>query len=91
MSGEDQISEAQRRLDSLREQYEDGDPHVIGAWTKLAELTGEQGDRRRAARLYQQLGDVLRKELGPFEGMTLDAYEGVARWVMEIGSPLRNV
>ncbi|MYZ33732.1 hypothetical protein GT002_00980 [Streptomyces sp. SID4917] len=48
---------------------------------QLAELTGEQGDVRGAYLLYQELGDTLRAQAGPFEGQTLDAYEGMARWI----------
>ncbi|SCF61394.1 MULTISPECIES: hypothetical protein [unclassified Streptomyces] len=36
---------------------------------------------RGAYLLYQELGDTLRAQAGPFEGQTLDAYEGMARWI----------
>lgn len=81
MNSEDQFAAAQEQLDRLREHHGPAHPAVIEAWTKLAELAGEQGDHRAAARQYQQLGDSLREHVGPFDGKVLDAYEGMARWV----------
>ncbi|MDX3694869.1 hypothetical protein PV726_31950 [Streptomyces europaeiscabiei] len=80
MTGEDQISETRRRLEVLRSQHGPVHPDVIQLRTDLAELTGKQGDLREAARLYQQLGDDLRNHLG-LDSRTLDAYEGMARWI----------
>lgn len=48
---------------------------------ELAERTGQQGEPRKAADLYQALGDTLREQLGPHHARTLDAYEGFVRWV----------
>jgi hypothetical protein len=80
MTGEDQISATQGRLEALRSQHGPVHPDVVQLRMDLAELIGEQGDHREAANLYQQLGDDLRTHLG-LHSRTLDAYEGMARWV----------
>jgi len=54
---------------------------------ELAERVGRQGDPHRAAIQYQSIGDRLRAQLGPYHSLTLDAYEGMARW---IGAEGRN-
>jgi len=46
-----------------------------------AEATGAGGNARGAAHAYQKLGDLLKEQLGPYDGSVLDAYEGMARWV----------
>jgi hypothetical protein len=81
MAAEDPIAVLQEHLDGLQEEYGPAHPEAIETWTKFAELTGQRGDPRGAARLYQRLGDTLREHIGPFDGQALDAYEGVARWV----------
>ncbi|MFI9786444.1 serine/threonine-protein kinase [Kitasatospora sp. NPDC051984] len=57
------------------------DPAVLDARMRLAELTGESGDRRGAASLYKHLGNDCRSALGPFDRRTLDAFEAVTRWI----------
>ncbi|MER6123293.1 hypothetical protein ABT173_11595 [Streptomyces sp. NPDC001795] len=81
MTAEDPIAVLQEHLDGLQQEYGPAHPEVIETWTRLAELSGERGDRRAAARLYQELGDRLREDVGPSDGKVLDAYEGMARWV----------
>ncbi|WP_254404536.1 hypothetical protein [Streptomyces anulatus] len=81
MSGKNEVEEFQRRLDGLRALYGPAHDDVVACATQLAELTGEQGDIRSACRLYRELGDALREHVGPFDVRTLDAYEGVARWI----------
>ncbi|MFE1189937.1 hypothetical protein [[Kitasatospora] papulosa] len=81
MSGESEVEALQKRLDGLRALHGPTHEDVVACTTQLAELIGEQGDSRSAYRLYRELGDVLRKQVGPFDVRTLDAYEGVARWV----------
>ncbi|WP_326779703.1 hypothetical protein OG481_02075 [Streptomyces longwoodensis] len=39
----------------------------------------EDGDYRTAARLYDQLGQDIQAEHGPYDARALDAYEGMAR------------
>ncbi|MCX4993834.1 hypothetical protein [Streptomyces longwoodensis] len=39
----------------------------------------ENGDYRTAARLYDQLGQDIQAEHGPYDARALDAYEGMAR------------
>ncbi|MFI0768614.1 hypothetical protein ACWDHW_13200 [Streptomyces melanosporofaciens] len=39
----------------------------------------EEGDYRRAARLYNQLGQDIQARHGRFDSRALDAFEGVAR------------
>ncbi|MFB6985595.1 hypothetical protein [Streptomyces sp. NPDC056304] len=51
----------------------------------LANLTGKHVDPRAAIALYEQLGKDLREQLGPHDVRTLDAYEGIARWVAAQG------
>ncbi|KOU43573.1 hypothetical protein [Streptomyces sp. WM6378] len=81
MAIENPIAVVQEHLDGLQQEHGPAHPEVIEAWTKLAELTGQRGDPRSAAILYQQLGDTLRERVGPFDGKVLDAYEGMARWL----------
>ena len=81
MSGENGIVAVRQRLDCLRAQHGPAHLDVVELTMRLAELTGEQGDVRGAYLLYQELGDTLRAQAGPFEGQTLDAYEGMARWI----------
>ncbi|MGW1002274.1 hypothetical protein ACWDBD_40995 [Streptomyces sp. NPDC001118] len=81
MTAEDPIAVLQEHLDGLQQEYGPAHQEVIETWTRLAELSGERGDHRAAARLYQELGDRLREAVGPFDGKALDAYEGMARWV----------
>ncbi|MFJ3182580.1 hypothetical protein ACIPJN_29895 [Streptomyces sp. NPDC086796] len=81
MSGENEVEALQERLDGLRALHGPAHDDVVACTTQLAELIGEQGDSRSAYRLYGELGDALREQVGPFDVRTLDAYEGLARWI----------
>ncbi|MFJ8538151.1 hypothetical protein [Streptomyces sp. NPDC093591] len=44
-----------------------------------AEQAEQEGDYRKAARLYDQLGKDIQARHGRFDPRALDAFEGVAR------------
>jgi hypothetical protein len=48
-------------------------------------MTGQRGHARAAIALFEHLGAELREQLGPYNTRTLDAYEGIARWVARRG------
>ncbi|WP_224276766.1 serine/threonine-protein kinase [Streptomyces sp. LS1784] len=54
---------------------------IVEARMRLAELTGESGDRRGAVALYEELGEDCRSEFGPYDAQALDAFEAMARWI----------
>ncbi|MEU6769121.1 serine/threonine-protein kinase [Streptomyces sp. NPDC046853] len=56
-------------------------PLVVTARMDLADLTGRSGDVRGAAELYDRLGRDCSDWYGPSHIRTLDAFEGMARWV----------
>lgn len=73
---------ARQRLDELLSLHDStSHPEVIDQWMSVADLTGQQGEPRAAITLFEQLGEELREQLGPHHSRTLDAYEGIARWV----------
>ncbi|MGW6203729.1 hypothetical protein ACWF9B_08800 [Streptomyces sp. NPDC055089] len=80
--GEEALRTARQNLDDLLSEHDfTSHPEVIDQWMALAELTGEQVNPRAAIALYAELGKDLREQLGPYNVRTLDAYEGIARWV----------
>ncbi|MEO3976974.1 hypothetical protein [Streptomyces sp. CAU 1734] len=81
MSDEGKARALQERLDGLRVLHGPVHDEVVSCTTQLAELLGEEGDSRGAYLLYGELGRALREQVGPFDVRTLDAYEGVARWI----------
>jgi hypothetical protein len=82
LGGEEALRAARQRLDDLLSQHDStSHPEVIDQWMALADLTGKHGNPRAAIALYDQLGKDLREQLGPHHVRTLDAYEGIARWV----------
>ncbi|MCX4681586.1 hypothetical protein OG413_41020 [Streptomyces sp. NBC_01433] len=82
LGGEEALRAARQHLDDLLSQHDStSHPEVIDQWMALAELTGEQVNPRAAVALYDQLGKDLREQLGRHHVRTLDAYEGIARWV----------
>lgn len=66
---------------------ENGRSHssVINARFILAELTGESGDSRGAADLYESLGSDCEKFFGPHNRLGLDALTAMARWIASLG------
>ncbi|WP_435058047.1 hypothetical protein [Streptomyces sp. bgisy060] len=79
---EEDLRVARQRLDELLSQHDaTSHPEVIAQWIVVADLTGRCGDARAAITLFQHLGEELRELLGPHHTRTLDAYEGMARWV----------
>ncbi|MEU5193576.1 hypothetical protein AB0G86_05855 [Streptomyces scabiei] len=79
---EDDLRPARQRLEELLSQPDStSQPEVIDQWMAVAELTGQHEHPPTAIALYDQLAKKLREQLGPYHERTLDAYEGVARWV----------
>ncbi|MFE6283284.1 protein kinase [Streptomyces sp. NPDC057877] len=75
------IRALEKRVRQLRVQFGSRHPDVLKARLELAETTGESGDARGAAAFYDQIGDDCQRWFGPHDTRTLDAYEGVIRWV----------
>ncbi|MFC9031669.1 serine/threonine-protein kinase [Streptomyces arboris] len=75
------IRETERRARKLRIRYGHSHPEAIAARMELAELTGRSGDALGAAQLYDGLGQDCRRWFGPHDRRTLDAFEGIARWI----------
>ncbi|MEV7616654.1 protein kinase [Streptomyces sp. NPDC089799] len=61
------------------------DPEVLDARARHARLTGESGDPRGAASLYQRLGQDCVRLLGPEEDRAFDAYREASRWQARVG------
>ncbi|MEU7028966.1 hypothetical protein AB0A60_20025 [Streptomyces sp. NPDC046275] len=81
-ASEEDLRAARQRLDELLSQHDaTSHPEVIAQWIVVADLTGRCGDARAAITLFEHLGKELRELLGPHHTRTLDAYEGIARWV----------
>ncbi|MFE7071898.1 serine/threonine-protein kinase [Streptomyces sp. NPDC057620] len=77
----DQLSAAELTVRRLIWQHGRDHGLVITARMELADLTGHSGDVRGAAELYDRLGRDCRAWFGPGHSRTLDAFEGMARWV----------
>ncbi|MEK9519614.1 serine/threonine protein kinase [Streptomyces venezuelae] len=59
---------------------------VIETRIEHAELTGQSGDARGAAALYNRLGRDCQDHFGPYDTRVLNAFEGVARWIARSGA-----
>ncbi|WP_371574485.1 serine/threonine-protein kinase [Streptomyces sp. NBC_01314] len=68
------------RIFELEILHDRSDQPVIEARTEHAELTGQSGDTRGAAALYDQIARDCQNFFGPYDVRTLDAFEGLARW-----------
>ncbi|MFF6816179.1 serine/threonine-protein kinase [Streptomyces sp. NPDC012403] len=68
------------RIFELEILHDRGDQPLIDARTEHAELTGQSGDTRGAAALYDRLARDCQELFGPYDVRTLDAFEGLARW-----------
>ncbi|MCZ0993581.1 serine/threonine-protein kinase [Streptomyces noursei] len=77
----DQLSAAELTVRRLIWKHGQDHALVITARMELADLTGHSGDVRGAAELYDRLGQDCSTWFGPGHSRTLDAFEGMARWV----------
>ncbi|MFD9321086.1 serine/threonine-protein kinase [Streptomyces sp. NPDC060053] len=68
------------RIFELEILHDRSDQSLIDARTEHAELTGQSGDTRGAAALYDRLAHDCQEFFGPYDVQTLDAFEGLARW-----------
>lgn len=68
------------RIFELEILHDRSDQPVIEARIEHAELTGQSGDVRGAAALYDRLARDCQGFFGPHDVRTLDAFEGLARW-----------
>ncbi|MEE4598938.1 serine/threonine-protein kinase [Streptomyces sp. DSM 41524] len=68
------------RIFELELRFEPSDQPLIDARAEHADLTGQSGDTRGAAALYNQLARDCQSFFGPYDVRTLDAFEGLARW-----------
>jgi serine/threonine-protein kinase len=68
------------RIFELEILHDRRDQLLIDARTEHAELTGQSGDTRGAAALYDRLARDCQEFFGPYDVRTLDAFEGLARW-----------
>ncbi|MFJ4704414.1 serine/threonine-protein kinase [Streptomyces anulatus] len=70
-----------RRIFELELQFGPAHRALIEARTEHAELTGQSGDTRGAAALYNRLGRDCQDFFGPYDMQAINAFEGVARWI----------
>lgn len=77
----EQIRELERSIRTMQFTHGFSAPEVIGARMKLADLTGESGDRHGAVSLYERLGRDCQRAFGPYDTRTLDAFEAMAQWI----------
>ncbi|WP_405407149.1 serine/threonine-protein kinase [Streptomyces decoyicus] len=75
-----------RHIFELELQFGPSNQAVIEARVEHAELTGQSGDTRGAAALYNSLGRDCQDFFGPYDVQALNAFEGVARWIATSGS-----
>ncbi|MDX5565825.1 serine/threonine-protein kinase [Streptomyces sp. ID05-04B] len=76
----EQIRRNERRIRELHEWEDWMSDVVLEARAQQAELTGESGDARGAAALYQSLGDDCARGLGWEHARVKLAYVAAARW-----------
>ncbi|MFG2517563.1 serine/threonine-protein kinase [Streptomyces sp. NPDC048527] len=82
----ERIQELDRRIFELELRLGPHGHEVIEARTEHAELTGQSGDARGAAALYNRLGRDCQEFFGPYDSRVLNAFEGVARWIARSGA-----
>ncbi|WP_089100526.1 serine/threonine-protein kinase [Streptomyces hyaluromycini] len=75
-----------RRIFELELRFGPDDQAVIETRVEHAELTGQSGDTRGAAALYNRLGRDCQDFFGPYDMQALNAFEGVARWIARSGA-----
>ncbi|MFJ3762859.1 serine/threonine-protein kinase [Streptomyces sp. NPDC090080] len=81
----DRLSVAELNVRQLTARHGHEDHLVIDARMQLADLTGRSGDTRGAAELYDRIGRDIGAWYGPGHSLALDAFEGMARWVVARG------
>jgi serine/threonine protein kinase len=77
----DQLTAAELTVRRLIRKHGPEHSLVVTARMELADLTGHSGDARGAAVLYDRLGRDCSAWFGPAHSRTLDAFEGMVRWV----------
>lgn len=80
------IQALDRHIFDLELRFGPSDQSVIEARQEHAELTGQSGDIRGAAALYDRLGHDCQDFFGPYDVQALNAFEGVARWIARSGT-----
>ncbi|MFC5957747.1 serine/threonine-protein kinase [Streptomyces pratens] len=80
------IQALDHRIFDLELRFGPSDQSVIEARENHAELTGQSGDARGAAALYDRLGHDCQDFFGPYDVRALNAFEGVARWIARSGA-----
>ncbi|MGF2210585.1 serine/threonine-protein kinase [Streptomyces albidoflavus] len=82
----ERIQELDRRIFELELRLGPYGQAVIDTRIEHAELTGQSGDTRGAAALYNRLGRDCQDLFGPYDARALNAFEGVARWIARSGA-----
>ncbi|MDK0520442.1 serine/threonine-protein kinase [Streptomyces sp. ML-6] len=82
----DRIRELDQRIFELELRFGPYGQAVIETRMEHAELTGQSGDTRGAAALYNRLGRDCQEYFGPYDTRVLNAFEGVARWIARSGA-----
>ncbi|MGW1204811.1 serine/threonine-protein kinase [Streptomyces cyaneofuscatus] len=77
----DRVHSQEQRVRGLLSEHTADHPAVVDARFELAELTGDAGDPRGAADLYEAVGVDCAEFYGPYHPRVLDAYERMARWI----------
>ncbi|MFB6816038.1 protein kinase [Streptomyces sp. NPDC056347] len=77
----DRLSAAELAVRRLTREHGRDHHLVIAARMELAELTGDSGDPRGAATLYDRLGRDCAEWYGRAHPRTLDAFTEMARWI----------
>ncbi|MER5973587.1 serine/threonine-protein kinase [Streptomyces sp. NPDC002055] len=85
-SHSERIQALDRRIFELQLRFGPYGQPVIETRIEHAELTGQSGDTRGAAALYNRLGRDCQDLFGPYDTRVLNAFEGVARWIARSGA-----
>ncbi|MBT2470504.1 serine/threonine protein kinase [Streptomyces sp. ISL-66] len=81
MAHSERMQAFDRRIFELELRFGPESQEALGARIEHAELTGQAGDTRGAAALYNRLGRDCQDFFGPYDTRVLNAFEGVARWI----------
>ncbi|MER7732157.1 serine/threonine-protein kinase [Streptomyces erythrochromogenes] len=82
----ERLQEFDRRIFESELRFGPGSQEALAARVEHAELTGQSGDARGAAALYNRLGRDCQDFFGPHDTRALNAFEGVARWIARSGA-----
>ncbi|MFJ5738710.1 serine/threonine-protein kinase [Streptomyces microflavus] len=77
----ERVHAQEQRVRELLSVHPGDHPAVVDARFRLAELTGDAGDPRGAADLYEAVGTDCAEFYGPYHSRVLDAYDHMARWI----------